>query len=203
MLRSQLSKELASTEKRRLESEGNVYALVQTVDVLERLFVQGALNKREYDAKLEELAQQYKAAVAALGSSEELLERLFQDAQYARARLAALTTPDKPTTTNLILILESGQHFVTLVDALKMGLVHADELTPVVRDLVRTLDGIPGLPANIPTVVKLWLTRLQAMKATDALAEADVRQLDLDLVTAFANFHQAVKNLASFYSCVF
>jgi hypothetical protein len=84
---------------------------------------------------------------------------------------------------------------VTIIDALKMGLAHADELLPVVRDLVASLSGIQGLPMDVVGPPKKWLERLTAMRAVDKISDGDARQFALELDSSFAAFHKAVKSL--------
>ena len=191
MLQSQLNKQ---TQSQQVKREGNIYAIVETVELLERLYVEGLLKKNEYEEKLAELTDQFKTASASLGHEHMFTKHRLFTAMHSRKEGTGANT-------RVVLILETGQYFITLVDALKMGLCHADELLPVVRDLAKTLQDIvlasntdKTLP-DILSVVQKWQSHLMKMKASEALTESEARQFALDLDNAFSSFHQAVKTL--------
>jgi ESCRT-I complex subunit VPS28 len=188
MLRSEFKK-----DKKGIELQANIYSIVQTVEILERFFVRGMLSKKEYDRIFnEELLVQYK--VAEQQSIDKL--HLFENAPLAKRKFDQITV--QANTSVMSSVLESGQHFVTLIDALKMGLSHADELLPVLRDLMHSLQSIKQkLPASsvlLPVIE--WNQKLSTMKASDSISMDEARQFALDLDTAFANFHAAVKTFS-------
>ena len=218
MLRSELDHLLTSTnstveeavrltagEKRSVETQGILYAGIMAIDAVERLYAQGRIPSEAYKKEGEELLSQIRLLVSA-GTTDlvSFIDEHCTEAVLARRKFSKeLLSGSSPRAgqsnshDDMVLVLESSQHFVTLVDALKMGLSHADELLPVVRDLYKALGGIWSLPRDFQAtgVVKNWLNRLTAMKASESLTAEEVRQFSLDLDGAFSEFHAAVRSI--------
>jgi hypothetical protein len=134
---------------------------------------------------------------------ERFIEEYSMDVPFAKVRLLGSQVAatriyhgdsNKP---EVVHILESGQHFVTLVDCLKLDLVHVDDILPLLRDLSTSLAGVPSLSANFESkeIVQKWLTQLGQMRASDKLNGDDTRQMSLDLDTAYSAFHRAVSKI--------
>ena len=209
MLKSQLEKlvspaafagrepvKFSAAEKKVITADSNLYAAIIAIDSVERLYSLGTVSKQQRDQQFELLIPQLNVLLKATG--RELPVFMAEhgiDAPYAKSKLQEAGNIRRPSNQiDMVLVLESGQHFVTLVDALKMGLSHADELLPVVRDLYGSLSGVGGLAGFKGTnTIKAWYDKLSDMKASESLHDEDVRQFSLDLDVAFGDFHAAVK----------
>ena len=213
MLSSQLAASLSSAaiqgkeavqinavDKRKIAEDANLYSLLVAVDVLERLFTQGVVNREEFDLHSAQMIDQLKTLLDATKTDvSSFIEQHNLDVSFARPRLEKMFQKPVSSHHDVLLALEAGQHFVTLVDALKLGMLHADELLPVARDLVDAMKGISALPPNSTavTTVTAWLDRLSVMKASDSLSDDEARQFSLDLQNACAVFQSSVRSSSS------
>jgi len=95
-----------------------------------------------------------------------------------------------------VAVFHSVQHFITMMDSLKLELRAVDELHPTLSELVDCLIQVPGLPSDHESLerTRSWLTQLYQMKAYDKLSEEQARQMSFDLDRAYNAFHQFVKN---------
>ena len=87
------------------------------------------------------------------------------------------------------------QHFITLMDSIKLNLMAVDQLHPLLSDLMACLN---RMQAALPTAfqgrdrIREWLIVLNRMKASDELSETQVRQLLFDLENAHGEFYRSL-----------
>jgi len=187
---------LSTADKRKITEDGNLYSLLVAVDALERLFTQGVVGREEFDTHSSQLIDQLKTLLDA--TKKDVYSFIAEhnlDVSFARPRLERMFQKPVSGHNDVLLALEAGQHFVTLVDALKLGMLHADELLPVARDLADAMKGISALPPNSTavTTVQVWLDQLGLMKASDSLTDEEARQFSLDLQNACSVFQSSVR----------
>jgi hypothetical protein len=186
----------------------NLYSVIRTVDTLERAFTNGLVAADEYEKNLNQLLTQFNVIKTALKDDypdiEKFIDEHDMDVAFAKARLlgaqvaATRIYHGDSNKAEVVHILEAGQHFVTLVDSLKLELVHVDDILPLIRELSTALAGIPSLSANFESkeIVNRWLSKLSQMKASDKISEEDTRQMSLDLDNAYSVFHRAVSKIS-------
>jgi hypothetical protein len=191
-----------------VDDHANLYSVIRTVDTLERAFTNGLVGADEYEKNLNQLLTQYNVIATALKDDypdiEQFIDEHDMDVAFAKARLfgaqvaATRIYHGESKKAEVVHILEAGQHFVTLVDSLKLELVHVDDILPLIRELSTALAGIPSLPANFESkdIVNKWLVKLNQMKASDRISEEDTRQMSLDLDHAYSVFHRAVSKIS-------
>ena len=87
------------------------------------------------------------------------------------------------------LIVEATQDFITFLDALRLGLVAKDQLHPLLTDVIQSANKVTG-GADFENRGKIvqWLITLNQMKATDELTEAQTREVELDINSAYQGF---------------
>ena len=162
----------------------------------------------EYEKNLNPLLTQYNVIKTALKDDypdiEQFIDENDMDVPFAKARLfgtqvaATRIYHGESSKAEVVHILEAGQHFVTLVDSLKLELVHVDDILPLIRELSTSLAGIPSLSSTFESkeIVNRWLMKLNQMKASDRIGEEDSRQMSLDLDNAYSIFHRAVSKIS-------
>ena len=93
------------------------------------------------------------------------------------------------------IVAETVQHFITLMDALKVNMVAVDELLPYLTDLMHSLDKCPSVLKDpiIKQKVKTWHDTVGQMQASEELNEGQVRQFLFDLDSAYSSFHRTLK----------
>ena len=91
------------------------------------------------------------------------------------------------------IVFEVGQHFITVMDALKLDQRAADQLQPTLNDLNEAILKLGD--ANFSGRAKLlqWLVKLNQMPASEELSEEEARQFLFDMETAYAAFHKTLQ----------
>ena len=96
-------------------------------------------------------------------------------------------------------VAEAVQHFITIMDSLKLNMVAADQVYPLLSDLLQSLNQLRlGGPSGAgalagPARVREWVATVHGMRAAEELSADQVRQLLFDLDSAYTEFMGAVK----------
>ena len=95
----------------------------------------------------------------------------------------------------LVYVAETVQHFITLMDQLKLNMFDIDQLLPTLSDLVHSAEKCPNFNKDSTTKGKVqpWFEKLSNMKANDTLSEEDARQFLFDLDCAYQVFYRTLK----------
>ncbi len=172
---------------------------------LHRLFL--SLSHQKYVSECNKLISQFRVAeklalekkpmnAEALDKSTETFMQIYQmDCPLAYHRLLVAGVPETMSTvdTNIgssITVAETTEHFITIMDALKLNTTAVDELQPLLSDLMNKLTRLPETPNDFEPnrIVQQWLQKLNLMRAIDDIDEADSRQLYMDLDSAYQEF---------------
>ncbi|KAK2596995.1 hypothetical protein N8I77_012870 [Diaporthe amygdali] len=86
------------------------------------------------------------------------------------------------------LILEATQDFITFLDALRLGLLAKDQLHPLLTDVIQSVNKVTDRDFENRGKIVQWLITLNQMKATEELSEAQARELELDINSAYQGF---------------
>ncbi len=94
--------------------------------------------------------------------------------------------------TESVVVAETVQAFITTMDALKLGQRAVDEVQPLVAEVMTSLMRVANLPSNFEGAVKLklWLKKLNEMRAVDEIEEDESRQLLFDVESSYSAFHK-------------
>lgn len=97
-------------------------------------------------------------------------------------------TPAAAGNTSGALILEATQDFITFLDALRLGLLAKDQLHPLLTDVIQSANKVTDRDFENRGKIVNWLITLNQMKATEELSEAQARELELDINSAYQGF---------------
>lgn len=86
------------------------------------------------------------------------------------------------------LILEATQDFITFLDALRLGLLAKDQLHPLLTDVIQSVNKVTDRDFENRGKIVQWLITLNQMKASEELSEAQARELELDINSAYQGF---------------
>lgn len=193
-------------ERREIENLANLFSIITAVDHLERAFVDGSIPNEEYEKQCTQLIAQFQVLRQALKDRYPDV-KVFMEDQGMECSLAAerllgtglaatklyqsSQTKDDAANDSLH-VFETSQHFITLMDALKLSMRAVDEILPTLKELQSSLTRIPSLPPNLEGAEKVmqWLRTLNNMRASEDLDEDQARQLAMDLENAYTAFHK-------------
>lgn len=183
------------------EQLGDLYSLIVTTEHIELAYVRDAITEQAYTSTCAKLIAQYKTLRESMGSSAPELDAFCRDynlecrAGENRLRVgvpATVVHGDGGSSSGggkkmEVAVFHAVQHFITMMDSLKLNMRAVDELHPTLTELVDSVNKVPGLPPDHESKAKTvqWLTTLHQMKAHEELNEEQVRQMSFDLDSAY------------------
>ncbi len=191
-------------EVNRNEELAEYYAIITATELLEAVYSRDAVTPTAYGEACARLISQFKTTDAALrtGGFISDTDSFFRDYQIdcprAYDRLvrfgvpATVMTTSNDNRTDVKIVAETVQAFITAMDALRLDQRATDEIQPLIAELTHSLHKVKGLPGDFEGTTKMvaWLQNLNGRQASDELDEKDVRQLSFDLDSSYNAFHK-------------
>lgn len=185
-------------EREKYDNMADLFALVSTLQNLEKAYIRDCVTPQEYTAACSKLLVQYKVAFKLIQGEEfptidVFVKKYRLDCPAALERIREdrpiTIKDDKGNTSKCIADIVSL--FITIMDKLRLGIKAMDELHPELRDLVDTMNRLSIIPESFEGKVKVrtWLDTLNSMQASDELSDDQVRQLLFDLESAYSAFN--------------
>lgn len=185
-------------EREKYENMADLFALVSTLQNLEKAYIRDCVTPQEYTAACSKLLVQYKIAFKLIQGDEfpsidTFVKKYRIDCPAALERIREnrpiTIKDDKGNTSKCIADIVSL--FITIMDKLRLGIKAMDELHPELRDLVDTMNRLSIIPEKFEGKVKVktWLETLNTMQASDELSDDQVRQFLFDLESAYSAFN--------------
>lgn len=199
---SKLSEEVKlyenAREREEVDNRANVFALIQTIQALEKAYIKDAVAPSDYTKQCNILLVQFNAAFKLIKEKyptvEDFTRRYLLDCPAALERIKEgrpITVKDDRGNVSKS-IAEIVSLFITVMDRLRLEIHAMDELYPDVKELYETMSRMSSLPSSFEgkTKVKKWLDTLNSMQASDELSEDQVRQMLFDLESAYNDFNR-------------
>ncbi|KAI8323403.1 putative vacuolar protein sorting-associated protein VPS28, partial [Martensiomyces pterosporus] len=191
-----------STEREMYENLADLYAIIMSLENLERSFIRDSISPSEYTTECSKLLSQYKT-VSQIVHKPDLRQfahtyKLSCAAALHRLEVGVPSTIEHETVdisgNNVKHVAKTVQEFITVLDALSLGMAAVDKLHPLLADLLQSLNSVSFLPADYKWKANLrdWLIALNKMKASDELDEDQKRQLTFEVEQAYADFHKSL-----------
>lgn len=186
------------SERERYDNMADCYALINTIQCLEKAYIKDAITSKEYTAACSKLLTQYKAAFKQIdkefGSAEQFLRKYRFECRAALDRIREdrpITIKDDKGNTHAC-IAEIVSAFITISDRLKLGMKSMDELLPDLRELHETMGRLTILPPSFEgsARVKKWIDKMSQMNASDELDDSEIRQITFDMETSLNEFNK-------------
>lgn len=185
-------------EREKYDNMADLFALVSTLQNLEKAYIRDCVTPQEYTAACSKLLVQYKVAFKLIQGDEfptvdSFVRKYRLDCPAALERIREdrpiTIKDDKGNTSKCIADIVSL--FITIMDKLRLGIKAMDELHPELRDLVDTMNRLSLIPENFEgkEKVKNWLETLNSMQASDELSDDQIRQFLFDLESAYSAFN--------------
>jgi ESCRT-I complex subunit VPS28 len=191
-------------EREKYDNQADLFALVATLQNLEKAYIRDCVTPQEYTAACSKLLVQYKVAFKLVQGDEfpsidAFVKKFRLDCPAALERIKEerpiTIKDDKGNTSKCIADIVSL--FITIMDKLRLEIKAMDELHPELRDLVDTMNRLSLIPENFEGKEKVtsWLSTLNSMQASDELSESQVRQLLFDLESAYSAFNNLLHSI--------
>merc|ERR1712110_184808 len=185
--------EESQADREKYDNQGEVYAIVMSIEALEKAYVKDCLTQDQYVQQCNRLLAQYKQAWNLLDHSEIDNIESFVKIYTLKVPLALerirVDRPlnikdDKGNTKRLIA--EITTSYITTSNFLEMGLTATDDLLSNLQTLHHNLERISNLPSESDAITKiaLWMQKLRNKSASEEIEEDEVRQMKLDISTA-------------------
>lgn len=191
-------------EQEAFEKLGDLYAIIQTTERLESAFTTDAITAAEYEPLCEKLIAQYRTLYNAIRdvvpNIEQFMQQYHMPIRYAATRLRsglpATVEHRNPRTTQegggvaAAVVAETVAAFINSMDTIRIQMLAVDQIAPLLKDLLRSINKVSTLPADYPPKLKLsaWHEKLHALPASHELQGDDVRQLLFDLESCYNEF---------------
>ena len=152
---------------------------------------------KSYKEECSKLIAQFRRAekLAGVKDMKTWMQQQQLNCPVAYHRLVESGVPDTGDVENSQKLIADLVHlFVTLQDAIKLGMLSVDTLQPHVEDICDKLSRFSGLPpdSDIKNKVQKWLRTLNSMKASDQLDEEQGRQMAFDISAAHDAFYKMI-----------
>ena len=184
-------------EREEVDNRANVFALIQTIQALEKAYIKDAVTPTDYAKQCNILLMQYNAAFKLIKEKfpnvESFTAKYLLDCPAAVERIKdgrPITVKDDGNVSKLIA--EIVSLFITVMDRLRLEIRAMDELHPDVKDLYEAMCRMSTLPSVFEgrTKIQKWLDALNSMQASDELSEEQVRQMLFDFESAYNDFNR-------------
>ncbi|KAJ2860441.1 Vacuolar protein-sorting-associated protein 28 [Coemansia aciculifera] len=194
-----------SAEREVYENKAALYAIVMSLEHLERAFAHDSISATEYTAECNKLLLQCKT-VSQMVNNPDLTKftqqyRLSCSAALRRLEVGVPSTIEHGTASGLTgnnakLVAKTVQDFITTMDALSMNMTSVDKLHPLLTDLLQSVNAASFLPPDYRWKASFrdWLIRLNKMKASDELDEEQARQLLFEVEQAYSDFKNILES---------
>ena len=163
-------------EREKYDNMADLYALINTLQCLEKAYIKDAVTPKEYTAACSKLLVQYKAAFKQVQNADfptvEAFMKIYRlDCPAALERIKEdrpITIKDDKGNTSKA-IADIVMLYITIMDKLRLEIRAMDEIHPELRDLNDTMNRLSVLPEDFEgkDKVKHWLDTLAAMRASE------------------------------------
>jgi ESCRT-I complex subunit VPS28 len=101
------------------------------------------------------------------------------------------TGPD--SSADVTLVVHATENFITLLDAIKIGLVEKDTLHPLLVDIIQSVNKVTDKDFDNKGKIIQWLITLNQMRASEKLNEEQMREFQFEMDQAYYGFKQTLK----------
>ena len=91
------------------------------------------------------------------------------------------------------LIVSATENFITLLDAIRMGLLEKDTLHPLLVEIIQAANKVTDQDFESKGKIVQWLITLNQMRAAEKLGEDQAREFQFDMEQAYYGFKGTLK----------
>ncbi|KAF2707286.1 VPS28-domain-containing protein [Pleomassaria siparia CBS 279.74] len=194
-----------STERDLYDSLAEIYSIIITVDALEKAYLKDSITEDDYTETCSRLLKQYKSNLAdetvarAFGDLETFKREWDMECPRATERLRVgipITVEQGPThphnsqgdSADATLVVNATENFITLLDAIKIGLIEKDTLHPLLVEIIQAVNKVTDKEFESKGKIVQWLITLNQMRAAEKLDDEQAREFQFDMEQAYYGF---------------
>jgi ESCRT-I complex subunit VPS28 len=91
------------------------------------------------------------------------------------------------------LVVNATETFITLLDAIKIGLVEKDTLHPLLVEIIQAVNKVTDVDFESKGKIVQWLITLNQMRAAEKLSDEQAREFQFDMDSAYYGFKTTLK----------
>jgi ESCRT-I complex subunit VPS28 len=91
------------------------------------------------------------------------------------------------------LVVNATETFITLLDAIKIGLVEKDTLHPLLVEIIQAVNKVTDKDFESKGKIVQWLIKLNQMRAAEKLDDEQARKFEFDMQQAYYGFKSTLK----------
>mmetsp|Transcript_11131 Transcript_11131/g.34118 ORF Transcript_11131/g.34118 Transcript_11131/m.34118 type:complete len:348 (-) Transcript_11131:208-1251(-) len=183
----------------------DMFTIISATEDLETAWRRKAINDSDYERECWNLINRFKATREAVKDSVPDIRRFIEEyainAKSASKRLLETGMPATVSHGDGKASHKEGQSkniasavhsFISTADGLRLNLTAVDQIQPEIVGILENLNKLSFVPPDFEGKVRLreWHSRLNKMKASDNLGEAEARQLLYDIDRSYDAFHR-------------
>jgi ESCRT-I complex subunit VPS28 len=89
---------------------------------------------------------------------------------------------------NTGLVITATENFITLLDAIKLGMTDKDMLHPLLVEIIQAVNKVTDKEFDSKGEIVKWLIKLNQMRAAERLDEEQTREFHSDIQQAYQGF---------------
>jgi len=195
----------SSAERDLYESLAEIYSIIVTLEAIERAYLKDSIPESDYTDTCSRLLKQYKSNL-----SDESVSRSFKDLESfkrewdiecpratERIRIGIpatveqgshSATPQGGSGAAATLVVAASELFITLLDAIKLGMVSKDQLHPLLVETIQAVNKVTSVEFEGKEKIVRWLITLNQMRAAEELNDDQARDFQYDMESAYHGF---------------
>ncbi|KAF1954508.1 vacuolar protein sorting-associated protein-like protein Vps28 [Byssothecium circinans] len=192
------------------DSLAEIYSIIITLDAVEKAYLKDSITEGDYTETCSRLLKQYKSNLAdetvarAFGDLETFKREWDMECPRATERLRVgipATVEQGPThkptqpgeSADATLIVSATENFITLLDAIRIGLVEKDTLHPLLVEIIQAANKVTDQEFESKGKIVQWLITLNQMRAAEKLNDDQAREFQFDMEQAYYGFKKTLK----------
>ncbi|CAN9337486.1 unnamed protein product [Alternaria alternata] len=191
------------------DSLAEIYSIIITLDAIEKAYLKDSIAEADYTETCNRLMKQYKSNLAnetvaqAFGTLDQFAKEWQMECPRAieRLRVGIPATieqgPSRPTQggdfADATLVVNATETFITLLDAIKIGLVEKDTLHPLLVEIIQAVNKVTDVDFESKGKIVQWLITLNQMRAAEKLSDEQAREFQFDMDSAYYGFKTTLK----------
>ncbi|OAL47270.1 vacuolar protein sorting-associated protein-like protein Vps28 [Pyrenochaeta sp. DS3sAY3a] len=198
-----------NAERELYDSLAEIYSIIITLDAVEKAYLKDSISEGDYTETCSRLLKQYKsnlandAVASAFGDLEQFKREWHMECPRATERLrvgipaTVEQGPSKPAQqgdfADATLVVNATETFITLLDAIKIGLIEKDTLHPLLVEIIQAVNKVTDKEFESKGKIVQWLITLNQMRASEKLNDEQAREFQFDMEQAYYGFKSTLK----------